>query len=135
MKTISFFILIILLCACGKTNSGKTISIIDYENATTLSPNVDLHKDKDVEIFISKLDNHMVYSCIMYRIDDGELKGYQVHTVELNTYEKANYQWVNDSTMTFTLSNKSHNSKTFTVTGYHSKVPGKEGRITSLSWD
>jgi len=136
MKTIPFFILIILLCACEKTNNGKTISIIDYENAiNTLSPTVDLHKDKDVEIFVSQDKNHMIYSCIMYRLDNGELKGYQVYDVELNTYDKATYEWVNDSTITFTLSNEFRKSKIFKVTGYHSKVPGEEGRTTTLSWE
>ncbi len=129
MKTITFFILTILLCACGKTNHGKTISLIQYDNAINkLSPTVDLHKDKDVEIFISKSDNHMIYSCIIYRIDNGELKGYQIYDVsELNTYDEATYQWVNDSTMTFTLSNKHHNSKALTVSGY--------GNTTGLSWN
>lgn len=127
MKAIPFFILTILLCACGKTNSGKTISLIDYENINKLSPTIDLHKDKDVELFISQGENRIIYSCIMYRIENGELKGYQIYATELNTYDKANYQWVNDSTMTFTLSNEYHNSKTFKVTGY--------AGTTALAWE
>ncbi|WP_372768368.1 hypothetical protein [Lutibacter sp.] len=128
MKTISFFILIILLCACGKSNHGKTISLIQYDNAINkLSPTADLHKDKDVELFISQDENRIIYSCIMYRIENGELKGYQIYATELNTYDKANYQWVNDSTMTFTLSNEYRNSKTFKVTGY--------AGTTALAWE
>lgn len=127
MKTIPYFILIILLCACKKTNIEKSIALIEYENVNKLRPNVNLHKDKDVEIFVTRDKNQLVYSCIIYRIDNGELKGYQVHNVELNTYDKANYQWINDSTITFTLSNEYRNSKIFKVTGYDD--------TTGLDWD
>ncbi len=136
MKTISIFILLILLCPCGRTNKVKTITLINNENAIPESPNVDLHKDKDVEIFINKGSNQsMIYTCYMYRIHKGELKGYGVHCILDIKYDNASYQWVNDSTMTFSLSNKHHRSQPFTVTGYHRSVDGEEHRMTGLSVD
>ena len=88
MKTITFFILTILLWACGKTNHGKTISLIQYDNAINKSMVIlDVQNDNNVEIFMSKSDKHIIYSCIINRIDNGELKGYQIYEVsELNTY-------------------------------------------------
>ena len=76
------------------------------------------HKDKDVEIFSDNEKNRISYSCIIYRMDNGILRGYQVYTHSLNKYNKARYQWLNDSTVTFRLNNKFHISEKYTIIGY-----------------
>ena len=122
MKANLLFILIILFMSCASTNGEIEIKILEYDKSiNTLVPNVTLHKDKDVEIFRSGSSfdkNHVAHSCIIYRIDKGVLRGYQIFTITLNTYNRAKYLWVNDSTVTFRLNNKFHISEKYTIIGY-----------------
>ena len=128
MKAALLFILIILFMSCASTNGEIEIPILEYDKGiSNLVPNVALHKDKDVEIFRDDEKNRIAYSFIIYRIDKGILRGYQANTSSLNTYNKANYQWVNDSTVSFRLNNKFHISEKYTIIG-------NEG-WTSLSWE
>jgi hypothetical protein len=120
MKTKLIYILTIWLYACGPTTNETTISIIDYRNSKAPSVNADNHKNKDVEIFrtIFLTDT---YSSIMYRFDNGKLRGYQTYFESSNNYDKATYKWINDSTLTFKLINSSNNlTESYTVTGYKS---------------
>ena len=128
MKATLLFILIIFFLACASTNGDIEIPIRVFDKSINkLSPNVASHKDKDVEIFSDNEKNRISYSCIIYRMDNGILRGYQVYTHSLNKYNKARYQWLNDSTVTFRLNNKFHISEKYTIIGY-------EG-WTRLSWD
>ena len=128
MKATLLFILIIFYVACASPNGDIEIPIRVFDKSINkLSPNVASHKDKDVEIFSDNEKNRISYSCIIYRMDNGILRGYQVYTHSLNKYNKAKYQWLNDSTVTFRLNNKFHISEKYTIIGY-------EG-WTRLSWD
>jgi len=128
MKATLLFILIIFYVACASPNGDIEIPIRVFDKSINkLSPNVASHKDKDVEIFSDNEKNRISYSCIIYRMDNGILRGYQVYTHSLNKYNKARYQWLNDSTVTFRLNNKFHISEKYTIIGY-------EG-WTRLSWD
>ena len=128
MKATLLFILIIFFLACASPNGDIEIPIRVFDKSINkLSPNVASHKDKDVEIFSDNEKNRISYSCIIYRMDNGILRGYQVYTHSLNKYNKARYQWINDSTVTFRLNNKFHISEKYTIMGY-------EG-WTHLSWD
>jgi len=129
MKAALLFILIIFFVGCTSPNGDIEMSIRVFDkNINKLSPNVPSHKDKDVEILSSNFENgsRIVYSCIIYRTDNGILKGYQAYVSSLNTYSEANYQWLNDSTVTFGLKNKFNVSKKYTIMGY--------GSTTSLHW-
>lgn len=131
MKTRSLILFSLLFFMCQSPINGIDIPIKVYgKGFNTLVPNVTLHTNKDVEIFRSddKSDeDRTLYSCIIYRNDNGILRGYQVYTSELIKYERATYHWVNDSTVTFILKNVSHNSEKYTISGY--------GGATSLSVD
>ena len=121
MKATLLFILIIFYVACASPNGDIEIPIRVFDKSINkLSPNVASHKDKDVEILSSDFENgsRIVYSCIIYRMDNGILRGYQVYTHSLNKYNKAKYQWLNDSTVTFRLNNKFHISEKYTIIGY-----------------
>lgn len=160
MKVICLFIFSILLTTCASLIGEIEIPIQSYNKSiNTLSPNVELHKDKDVEIlrnpFLdlnrsentlnsnwklqkdndikfkvlnsdSENENRIFYTCIIYRVDNGVLKGYQTHMSFLNNFNKATYQWINDSTVTINFMNKFHSSKKYTVMGY--------GSTTLLGW-
>ena len=119
MKAALLFILIIFFVGCTSPNGDIEIPIRVFDkNINKLSPNVASHKDKDVEIFSDNEKNRISYSCIIYRMDNGILRGYQVYTHSLNKYNKARYQWLNDSTVTFRLNNKFHISEKYTIIGY-----------------
>jgi len=119
MKATLLFILIIFFVACASPNGDIEIPIRVFDKSINkLSPNVASHKDKDVEIFSDNEKNRIIYSCIIYRMDNGILKGYQVNVSSLNTYSAAKYQWLNDSTVTFRLNNKFHISEKYTIIGY-----------------
>ena len=125
MKGFRFIILFVLLCSCS--NKVKTISLIEYQDIQYLSSNEDLHKDKDVEMFISEPDkDRHIYTCIIYRFNQGELRAYQAYLSSLNTFDRAIYKWINDSTVTFNLSNTHKKSTKYTVMGY--------GGSTYLDW-
>jgi len=114
--------------SCASTNGEIEIPILEYDKGiSNLVPNVALHKDKDVKIFRNDDKNRKAYSCIIYRIDKGILRGYQANSSSLNTYNRAKYLWVNDSTVTFLLNNKFHISEKYTMMGY--------GGTTYLSCD
>ncbi|MFH6769464.1 hypothetical protein V8G56_12000 [Gaetbulibacter aquiaggeris] len=130
MKATLLFILIILFMACASPNGEIEIPILVFNKSINkLSPNVASHKDKDVEILSSDFENgsRIVYSCIIYRMDNGVLKGYQAHISFLNNYNKAKYEWVNDSTVTVSFNNKFSISEKHTIMGY--------GSTTLLHWD
>lgn len=116
--------------ACASPNGEIEIPIRVFDKTINkLSPNVASHKDKDVEILSSDFENgsRIVYSCIIYRMDNGILKGYQAYVSSLNKYSAAKYQWLNDSTVAFILKNEFHISERYTIMG--------NGSSTSLHWD
>ncbi len=96
----------------------KLISIADYRNSEPPVINANNHKDKDVEIFKIIFESQ-TYSTIMFRIDDGRLRGYKTYWTTDNDYDRASYKWINDSTLTVKLFNSSDpSSESFTMTGF-----------------
>lgn len=126
MKPKHIVFLMTLLSACGTTPNEKTISIVDdRKNSKADTINVGSHLDKDVEIFRTNF-NGSTYSTIIYRNDNGEIKGYQAYYGSLKNYDKATYKWTNDSTVTFKLfESTSDQSESYSMIG--------SGRTTGLS--
>ena len=108
MKATLLFISIILIYSCASTNNETITSIIQLQNDSLPSTNVDSHFDKDVEFFrtATSSSDHVAYTCTIYRINNKKLVGYSVRCVELNTYDRATYKWINDSTITFKMYNQ-----------------------------
>lgn len=129
MKATLLFILTIFFMACAMPNPEIEIPIRVFDKSINkLSPIAASHKDKDVEVLSSDFENgsRIVYSCIIYRMDNGILKGYQTYVSSLNNFSEAKYLWLNDSTVTFSLKNNFNISEKYTIMGY--------GSTTSLHW-
>ena len=118
MKILSLFGILILFCNCTSSKDPMTTDIIKVENITNLDAKLKEHKNKDVEVFMSNMGNKLVYSLTIYRNDNIKLHHYSAYVYSLNTYNNAEYEWVNDSTVTFNLINKFHSHETYTVSGY-----------------
>lgn len=131
IKTLTINLLLLSCLTCSKSNGDIEVEIQVYENdLNTLLPNPAIHKAKDVEFFKVNWGGSNVYSCIMYPFNSDSIQpliGYQVYARVENSYDKATYKWINDSTLTFRLKNAYHISETYTIIG-------KDG-WTSLSWD
>lgn len=131
IKTLTINLVLLSFFACTNSNGDIEIEIQVYENdLNTLLPDPTIHKAKDVDFFKGNLGGTNVYSCIMYPFNSNSIQpliGYQVYARVENSYDKATYKWINDSTLTFRLKNAYHISETYTVIG-------KDG-WTSLSWD
>lgn len=131
IKTLTIILVLLSFFACTNSNGEIEVEIQVYENdLNTLSPDPTIHKAKDVDFFKGNLGGTNIYSCIMYPFNSDSIQpliGYQVYARVENSYDKATYKWINDSTLTFRLKNAYHISETYTVIG-------KDG-WTSLSWD
>jgi len=111
MKTKLLLFLMILVFSCNPSSMEKTVSIIDNKDSTGGEPqliNVGIHKDKDVDIF--RIGGSKMYSTIMYRIENGELKAYKSDVISNNNYDKATYKWINDSTLSYKYISSSNDS-------------------------
>ena len=101
-----------LLFACTSIYKEKSIAIIDNRNGITAGDRVDNHKEKDV--VISRVQGWngegKSYSISVYKMDNEKLKEDNPFVIEdANDYNKATYQWVNDSTLAVKLINASKN--------------------------
>ena len=129
MKTKLLLFLMLFVFSCKPSIMEKTVSIIDYKDSTGSEPqiiNVGIHKDKDVDIF--RIGRREMYSTIMYRIENGELKAYESDVISNNNYDKATYKWINDSTLSFKyISSSNDSSVSYSMTGKNGWT--KLGRI------
>ena len=118
---------IMIWISCKISTNELTTDIIEVEHIENPVTNLETYHHKDVKVFRHTGENLTIYALTIFRNNKDSLIPYVANVYALNTYEKATYQWVNDSTVTFILKNKFHNHKPFTVTGY--------GSTTSLTWE
>jgi hypothetical protein len=124
MKTKLILILISLIYACSTTSKEKTISIIDNWDSVA-QDNIESHTDKDFKISRMHLRDKegKFYVAFMYRMDNNKLRAYPYFISANDDYNKATYNWINDTTMTFRLINFSHNSsESFKMTGNGDRI-------------
>ncbi|WP_228850491.1 hypothetical protein [Aegicerativicinus sediminis] len=142
MKILFQVMVLFLLSNCNHSKPQETITIQEIEEILEIDLNLDQFQDKDVRIFKRKLanpenvmfntnaehqNNQPIFYClVMFRIEDGQLKDYRAFVKSTFTYEKVNFEWINDSTVTFNFKNKFHEHEIYTVSGY--------GGTTKLTW-
>jgi hypothetical protein len=119
MKYILSMMMFLFITCTSKPTENK-VSIVDYRNSKVPEVKPESHKDKDVDIFRTLFFGN-TYQTVIYRIDNGQLKGYQVNYGSYNDFDKASYSWVNDSTVIVKLFSSSGDSTArFSVSGYGS---------------
>lgn len=101
--------------------------IIEVENIENPITNIEDYHGNDIKVFRKTSENRIIYALTIFRKNNDTLRPYIGYITALNTYDTAEYEWVNDSTVTFILKNKLHTEKPYTLSGY--------GRTTSLSSD
>ena len=121
------FILLILLTSCKTSTNMLSAEIIDVDNIENPVTNIEAYHHKDVKVFRQASENRIIYALTLFRINNDTLRPYIGNITTLNTYDTAQYEWVNDSTVTIILKNNFHSEKLYTLSGY--------GRTSSLSWD
>ena len=146
MKVSFLLVFLFTLVSCQTTKDSLTVDIVEVDDINNLSINLDEHLDKDVDVFrniiivpeevlpnldlesqekvteelknITRKENHIVYNLIIYRKNQGKIRDYRAMIISTFTYDKATYEWVNDSTVTFNLKNKFHSHEAYSVMGY-----------------
>ena len=145
MRILYPLVCLVLLIGC-KTQKPE-LSILIKEVKDIESINLEEHRNHDVEVYriktlqpeeilppgldpktergatdavinMSNKGNKLLYMLTIYRNQNGNVKAYKAGIISLHTYENAVYEWINDSTVTFHLSNKFHSHETYTVSGY-----------------
>jgi hypothetical protein len=111
MKTIAF-LFIVALAACRSTNGNtteQTFTIPSYTSAQRdLAHDTATHKAGDMEVFMIT-GKDTVYIARIYRKDGGEVRHYETMINGSTFYDKASYQWLNDSTAAFKLTDSKNN--------------------------
>lgn len=118
MKSIPV-ILTCFLVACSSANTkvaDKSFFIPSYTVKDSPSDSTN-HKAGDAEVFrITGKDT--TYITRMYRKEDGEIRRYESTIVGSIPYDRASFEWHNDSTITFKLiDTKNDKSQTIQLTG------------------
>jgi hypothetical protein len=119
MKTILLFLLFTFLACRSTNNTEKSFPISTYSSGQKY-PLADplSHKPGDVEIF-RVLGKDTIYYARMYRLEEGSVKPYETVITGHMVYDRVNYQWLNDSTVSFNLlDSKTNKGYTFQLTGY-----------------
>ncbi|WP_242084550.1 hypothetical protein [Aestuariivivens sediminis] len=154
MRILYTIILLILLTGCKTQRPELSIVIKEVEDIENI--NFEGHQNHDVEVYriktvqpeyilpkldpepkkratdaiINKLnkDSHFVYALIIYRNQNGKVRNYRAHIISEFTFDVADYEWINDSTVTFNIKNKFRSLGTYTFSGYMTA----NGRVTSM---
>ena len=157
MRIFYTIILLILLTSCKTQSPELSIPIKEVEDIEKI--NFEGHRNHDVEVYRAKTvqpenvlpnldpeskkratdavikylnnDNHFVYAFIFYRNENGKVRHYIGNIISEFTFDFADYEWVNDSTVTFNIENKYHSLGTCTFSGYMTA----NGRVTSMKMD
>lgn len=122
MKLNLILLLLILLCSCGPNspeNSKGTEKLIDIIDARYFFLNKFIfHKDKEVKIYyVGTLhpNDNPNYGLYVYRKGIGQTGRFIF--LGHYKYDKADYKWVNDTTLNFKLFNSfNHLSDNYTFT-------------------
>lgn len=124
MRLIYLFAFVSMLLSCTTQKNIYTIDVIEVNTIENPNINLEDYQDKDVAVFRGNKGNNMVYNLTLFKIHEGKLRPYSAIIFNLYTYDKATYEWVNDSTVNFNLINKYHSHESYNVMGY--------GRTTTL---
>jgi len=129
MRILYYFVLLILFNRCKTSTNVLTTKIIEVEDIERPITKEAYHEN-DVKVFRSREgENHMLYALTLIRYNKEDtlspyLKLYLFGIVSLNTYETAEYERINDSTVTFFLKNKFHIEGPYTLSGYGGTTSG-----------
>jgi hypothetical protein len=118
MKSIPVIVACVLV-ACSSANNklaDKSFQIATYSVKDTPSDST-THKPGDAEVFrITGKDT--TYITRMYRKEGGEVRRYESTLVGNFSYDRASFEWQNDSTISFKLiDSKDDKSQTIKITG------------------
>lgn len=127
LKTVLLFTFLTVGMSCKTSTNMLSADIIDVDNIENPVTNIEAYHHKDVKVFRQAGENQMIYALTLFRINNDTLRPYIGNITALNTYDTAQYEWINDSTVTIILKNNLHSEKPYTLSGY--------GRTSSLSWD
>lgn len=117
---ILLFVVIALACSQSKVNNPVKTHPVPTYFATQKNPSADTNKYKpgDVEVFKLISGKDTIYFTRMYRLYNNEIRSYETTLTGSFGYDTMNYNWLNDSTVTFTLINSSNqNSQDITIMG------------------
>lgn len=112
MKTKLLFILIILFCSCGpKIGTKKTINIVSWRNFELNGAL--FHRDKEVIVYIldyaatkEKESSKASYAIYIYLKGRGQEPDFSFEADRI--FDKAEYEWVNDTTYKIRLLDSSN---------------------------
>jgi hypothetical protein len=111
MKTILPAV-VLLLVSCGTATTNivdKTFAIPSYATAQkNITPDTAKHKAGDAEVF-RLVGPDTAYFARLYRLDGGEVRRYETVIMDRVNYDRASYEWVNDSTVSFRLIDTKNN--------------------------
>ncbi len=121
MKSLILLLVVIALaCSQSKVNNPVKTHPVPTYFATQKNPSADTNKYKpgDVEVFKLISGKDTIYFTRMYRLYNNEIRSYETTLTGSFGYDAMNYNWLNDSTITFTLINSSNqNSQDITIMG------------------
>lgn len=127
------FVFLFLMCQSSPDVFEVEIQNIKSFEQFNKNCNEHIHNDNDVEIFTHITENgDYLYSCTIYKFNNDTIRAFMAYPVDIHKYDRAVYEWVNDSTLTFILKNKYIDSKKYTITGY---ISADGNRTTSLGWE
>ena len=103
-------LLIAILCGCTGTNHQEKLLVIhDYRNQEEPVINLESHKHGDVDIYRTILMNEG-YNVIFYSNITGDLLSHNAFYGTVEDFDRARYDWKNDTTVIVRLIN-SENAK------------------------
>ena len=114
MKTLLWLIVFASVIIFNSCDEKKTVDIKDTRQLKDSLPdwNSEGKKDRD---FVLYRPFDKVYGIILYRMKEGKLVSQGFLFADFYDYNKAKYRWVNDSTLTFTMFGKIHESDRLTM--------------------
>jgi hypothetical protein len=113
--------LIVLLVSCGTATTkivDTTFPIPSYPSEQkNIAPDTAKHKAGDVDVF-RLVGKDTAYFARLYRLDGGEVRRYETVIMERVNYDRASYEWLNDSTVSFRLiDTKNNKTQAFQLIG------------------
>ena len=115
MKSTLALIVMILCLSCESKSDKKVISIIENKPLEWPKDSPASHNDKDVLIYkipspSDTINTKGAYLLVAYNKKKDKIVGHKDFVIESeNVYNKAEYQWANDTTLNFRLYNTSNN--------------------------
>ena len=110
MKTLkhslsTLILMVVILISCSRSaDQENIITVQDYRNQEQPVVDLESHKSGDVEIHRTFLMSEG-YDLIYYHNFSGELQDYHAFYGSTDNYNKASYNWKDDTTVTIKLIN------------------------------